>query len=354
MGTVQNITVTEAEAGQKLLQFLRRRLGPESGVPDSLLHRVIRSGEVRVNGSRAKPFQRVEQGQIIRIPPVRTAEKETSAEKNSPNKSGTGTGPDPLRKTPGERSNPDNARQKTAKNRGSGIANRPDEPRVIAETPDLLVLLKPAGLPVHPGTGHADSLTARLAARYANAPFMPTPAHRLDKDTSGILLAAKTYACLARLHELFAEKSRDPDRPGSLRKEYLAWVRGEWRMPPGPVLLEDTLEKRRNTGSFERVERAKGDNGREAKALVAALEIRDNEALLLITLLTGRTHQIRAQLALRGYPIIGDRKYGNARPGVSMLLHAWRITLPDGKRYRADPAWGGEFDVSRALESLES
>ena len=75
---------------------------------------------------------------------------------------------------------------------------------------------------------------------------------------------------------------------------------------------------------------------------------------MLITLLTGRTHQIRTQLALRGYPIIGDRKYGAPDQKGPMLLHAWRITLPDGEQYRADPAWPDAFDASRALKSLES
>ena len=334
MGAVLNITVTKAESGPKLLQFLRRRLTPTAGaVPDSMLHRIIRSGEVRVNGRRATPFQRVESGQSIRIPPIRTAKERA--------------GPD--RETTQKRAKSDAAQARSKQ--PNDAARHALALTILAETPDLLVLFKPAGLPTHPGTGHTDSLTARLAARYAHAAFMPTPAHRLDKDTSGIVLAAKTYARLARLHDLFAQKSRAPNAPDRLRKEYLAWVRGAWRISRRPVFLEDTLGKKQS-GPCERMERM--EKGRAAKALALALEVHENRTLLLITLLTGRTHQIRTQLALRGYPIIGDRKYGAADQKGPMLLHAWRITLPDGEQYRADPAWPDAFDVSRALKSLET
>lgn len=349
MGIVQNITVTEAESGQKLLQFLRRRLMPESGdIPDSLLHRIIRSGEVRVNGARAKPFQRVEQGQIVRIPPIQRVENRR--EKNISTKQEKHRGSSSLQKKSDAYSTHAAVEGEKIKNQKGEIAKQPGALQILAETADLLVLLKPAGLPVHPGTGHKDSLTTRLAQTYAGKPFMPTPAHRLDKETSGIVLAAKTYTCLARLHELFAQKNRAPRAPGTLCKEYLAWVHGTWNPLQKPVFLEDRLKKNQS-GPYERMERAK--DGVRAEAVAQALEIHKNKTLLLITLLTGRTHQIRVQLSLRGYPVIGDNKYGSSQHGTPMLLHAWRITLPDGEQYSAEPVWNGEFDVSHALKSLE-
>lgn len=353
MSKVQNIAVTEAESGQKLLQFLRRRLNA-SNVPDSMLHRIIRSGEVRVDGARAKPFQRVEQGQIIRIPPVWATDQALPQHEFSDQKDQT---KQTYRKSTFHKKptvapprQPKELRQNEYRTQ-----SWPSTLTIIAETPDILVLLKPAGLPVHPGTGHEDSLTTRLAKNFAKASFMPTPAHRLDKDTSGILLVAKTYTQLAHLHKLFAEKSENPTPDALPRKEYLAWVHGKWPLSPGPNLLEDRLEKKRNSDSFERVDRTESAHGRIAKAMVTPLVQRDDTTLLLINLLTGRTHQIRTQLALRGYPIIGDRKYGKQHSSATpLLLHAWRITLPGGECYNTAPEWHEEFDVSRVLESLES
>ncbi|MFR7887637.1 MAG: pseudouridine synthase, partial [Bilophila wadsworthia] len=156
------LQVTAAEAGQKLLQFLSRRFEE----PQSVLHRWIRTGQVRINGGRAKPFDRVELNDEIRVPPF----------------AGAGT----------------KAERVPASSGGKEL------PPIVAETADVIVFCKPSGLPVHPGTGHTDSLTTRLEAAFAGSPFIPAPVHRLDRDTSGLLLVGKTYAAVRRLSDALA------------------------------------------------------------------------------------------------------------------------------------------------------
>lgn len=189
------LQVTAAEAGQKLLQFLSRRFDEPQGV----LHRWIRTGQVRINGGRAKPFDRVELGDEIRVPPFAGAGAKTE--------------------------------------RASAPSGGVELPPIVAETDDVIVFCKPSGLPVHPGTGHTDSLTARLEAAFAGSPFIPAPVHRLDRDTSGLLLVGKTYAAVRRLSDALAAHD------GSVAKDYLAWVQGEcpWSRPKR---LEDHLAKR--------------------------------------------------------------------------------------------------------------
>lgn len=236
---------------------------------------------------------------------------------------------------------------------------------VAGRAEGLLVLLKPAGLAVQPGTGHDDCVTARLAAQYAGADFLPTPAHRLDRDTSGLLLVATSYARLRALSDAFAARE-------GLVKEYLAWVAGRWPHE-GARTLHDRLEKQgapgrqkvRRVGGEGSVPRAASGNeavrvesgtdaahaaagadaGRHAACTVTPLRRGDGASLLLVRLHTGRTHQIRVQLAERGHPIMGDRKYGGPACGQGMLLHAVRLTLPDGERFTALPDWTGRWQV---------
>lgn len=300
--------VSAAEGGQKLLQFLERRLG----LPPTLLHRWIRTGQIRCNGKRCKPFQPVVQADTVRLPPL--ALTLAQQEKNS--------------------------------NDASPAAPSLPLPELIHKSDALFVFNKTAGLPVHPGTGHSDSLTTRLQQHHANAPFCPTPAHRLDKDTSGLLLVARSYACLRMLQDAFSQ--------GDLIKEYLAWVEGNWPLTNPqhpPRLLRDTLVKR-YTGSHEKVEvcPATSENsstreGHEAACMVQCLRQQGQHSLMHIRLLTGKTHQIRVQLASRGHPLCGDAKYGSTLH-PPFKLHAVRLILPDGSEFSALPPWQGQWQVA--------
>lgn len=308
---VSRVRVGRAEAGQKLLSFLGRRVGRD--VPKSALMRWVRTGQVRVDGGRAKPFQRLALGQEVRIPPHSAQER---------------------------------------------AANDLPDPVVVFEDETLLVLAKPAGLPVHGGTGHEDSLQARAARAYPDADFTPTPAHRLDKPTSGLVLFAKTYAGLLELQEQF--------RARQTRKIYLAWVAGEWQEQE-PLTMRDRLDKQAvengsgRGGEKQGKERmvvipnavgsgpATGERGgKEALAIARPLRVEPNKSLLAVELVTGRTHQIRAQLANQGHPIIGDLKYGGPPlprglkdlPGI--LLHAWSMEIL-GRRFVLSPDWPDEF-----------
>ncbi|HIW78420.1 MAG TPA: RluA family pseudouridine synthase [Candidatus Bilophila faecipullorum] len=297
----QPLLVTAEEAGQKLLQFLARRFDEPQGV----LHRWIRTGQVRINGGRAKPFDRVDFGDEVRVPPFAGGGAQAAA---------------PVKE------------------------DRSLLPPIVAETDELIVFCKPAGLPVHPGTGHTDSLTARLEKSFAGAPFMPAPVHRLDRDTSGLLLVGKTYAAVRRLSDALAAHA-------GIEKDYLAWAHGEcpWLRP---ARLEDRLSKRSVDGGRERM--AVGTprhapDGKEASLTVRRLELRQGNSLLLIRLHTGRTHQIRAQLAARGFPLIGDVKYGGPACEGGLKLHAARLRV-GGSVFTAPPPWSGVWRASLPQE----
>ncbi len=303
------LTVRPEEAGQKLLQFLLRRF--DGRVPGSALLRAIRTGQVRVDGGRKKPFFRLSAGQEVRVPPLDVPRSDAAAssdERDAPASDAATPGLD-----------------------------------ILFENDGCVAVRKPAGLCSHAGTRHRDSVADRLRVMYAGAAFVPVLTHRLDKDTSGILLAAKTYAELRRLNELFATRG--------VRKTYLAWVDGVWPHEE-PLLMEDELARldladgatdRRKTRRA-----AEGDAGKPARAEARPLLRKRSATLLLVRLLTGRTHQIRAQLSLRGYPVISDAVYGRKVRGVPMLLHALCLRLPEGALF-AEPDWTGPFALPGKL-----
>ena len=306
--SIQHFTVSEAEAGQKLLACLKRRLGSE--LPDALLHRIIRSREVRVNGKRAQPFSRLETDAEIRVPPLRLPAPMAAA-------------------------NPEPTTGHAAPGGPREQAHTPTPTAslcLVAETSEYLLLNKPSGLPSQPGSKHQDCLSARLVAAYPQALFAPTLVHRLDKATSGIILAAKTYRALRAAQEALHNRT--------LVKDYLAWVEGVWPEAEA-VTLYDLLEKQL-CGAQEKVV---AGTGKEALCLARPVLSRGKNSLLLIRLLTGRTHQIRVQLSSRGHPIIGDVKYGGSPAAPGMCLHAWRLALPDGQIFTAPPPWPGSFAI---------
>ncbi|WP_462323729.1 RluA family pseudouridine synthase [Desulfoplanes sp.] len=288
---VTHITIQPEEAGQKILQLLQRRVGRD--VPKSALMRVIRKGQVRVDGRRVKPFDRVAEGQDVRIPPFKTQE--------------------PVNPSP------------CSSRKGSNPALP-----VVSEERNMLVVNKPAGLPVHPGTGWTDSVTTRLQAMFPGAPFAPVPVHRLDKNTSGILLVAKSYGFLRSMQDMWKQ--------GGVDKVYLAWVQGAW-ISRGPVRLTDRLAKSGGPGR----ERMRTGSGRKSTCEVTPVEVRPDSSLVAVRLFTGRTHQIRVQLGSRGFPLIGDPKYGGPAH-EAMLLHAWRLSW-DGLCFSVLPPWTGTFRV---------
>ena len=309
------LTVHRAESGMKLLQFLSRRLGRD--IPASALHRWIRTGQVRVNKGRAKPFMQLRQDDMVRTPPFAQ--------------------PEPAPRNPDETLSP-RAGQQLGR-----------ELHILAVTHDMLALVKSPGLPTHQGSGWDDSVAARLAGTFAALPYVPAPAHRLDKDASGILLAGTTHAAQQQLHTWLADFK---NAASPMQREYLAWVCGCWPHS-GQALLHDYLQKKKKPQhAREKVHISGVAAGKEAWATAESAGTRIHPALGPVTLLrlclrTGRTHQLRAQLAGRGFPIAGDTKYGGPawRP---LLLHAWRITLPTGDVFMDLPAWEEELAVHDA------
>lgn len=313
--------VGRAESGQKLLQFLQRRLN----LPPALLHRWIRTGQARLNGRRAKPFARVALGDTVRVPPFALT---LAAQAGARGQDGAAA-PPPGTAAP--------AAGGTADARAPAAA--PPLPPLVGVFGDIWVFNKPAGLPTHPGTGHEDSLSARLAAHAPGAAFPPTPAHRLDRATSGIILVAATHDALRALQQQFRERR--------LAKEYVAWVEGRWPWP-GPRLLRGHIRKEGAPGAERMRPCAPGPDAREAVCVVRPLVAGARTSLVQVRLITGRTHQIRVQLSALGHPVLGDAKYGRGRrdecPG--MRLHALRVTLPDGRRVACLPDWPGAQALS--------
>lgn len=333
--------VDESEAGQKILQLLQRRLS----LPQNLLHRWIRSGQVRINGCRCTPFARVEAGDKLRLPPF--ADKCRSAtslqaKKPTVKKEQQSMSIMPVADIIGQ-----SARLK--KLCKSDLANPSGSLELVDEYRDIMAFHKPAGLAVHPGTGQSDSFVTRLHVYFAGSRFMPTPAHRLDRDTSGILLVARTYQALHGLHSLFSTHD--------IVKEYFAWVNGAWPNDD-TVMLRDFLARRLVNGKEKicvvNADQA-GTGTRPAICLAKKIANNGQHSLLQIRLLTGQKHQIRVQLAAAGYPIIGDRKYGKnllsdmdakqKRLKRIMYLHAFRIVLPDGHVFACLPGWTGDHSV---------
>ncbi|SKA83602.1 pseudouridine synthase [Desulfobaculum bizertense] len=282
MSGVQHIEVHSAEAGQKLLQFLMRRLGKD--VPKSFIMRIIRKGQVRVDGGRRKPYDRLEQGQIVRVPPIRRE----SAAPAAPAASFT-----PL--------------------------------PVLYNSGGVLAIEKPAGLPVQPGTGHVDAVSVRLRQQFPDAEFVPTPAHRLDRDTSGVLFCGTSYSALRDLQQGFQDHS--------IQKFYLAQVHGE--IPVGTQWeMRDELQKASAPGGKEKM---RVGAGKLALAQLCSLSVNSGVTLVQVQLFTGRTHQIRVQLAARKHPILGDLKYGSSL-SVSLRLHCHRMIFGNID-ISSDPLW---------------
>ncbi len=320
----QTLTVDEDSAGQRLDNFLMRHL---KGVPKTHVYRIIRSGEVRINKGRVSADTRIAEGDLVRLPPVRASERAEekaqamaalSAKAAKAASSGQGG---------------------SAATSAGGLAPAKDFP-ILFEDDSFLAINKPAGVAVHGGSGVSFGVIEQLRMARPRAPYLEL-VHRLDRETSGILLIAKRRSALKKLQNQFRERETG--------KTYLALVLGNW--PEKLKVLSKPLQKYvlpGKEGQLDAGERrvrvvAKDDpDGMPSLTLVnlrgtSAPGVSPAYSLLEVTLKTGRTHQIRVHLASEGMPIAGDDKYGNfevnkelAKAGGSgalkrMFLHAWRF-----------------------------
>lgn len=309
-GGVRHLEVAPAHAGQRLDNFLLREL---KGAPKSLVYRILRKGEVRLNGGRARPDHRLQAGDVVRIPPVRLAERDEQ----------------PLRPPP-------------------GLAERLRS-AVLYEDRDVLVLDKPAGLAVHKGSGLDYGAIEILRALRPGEPFLEL-VHRLDRETSGCLALARTPAALRLFQEAF--------RAGRVQKRYLALARGYWNH--GPREVNQPLRRNVLRGGERMVEVV--DDGKPARTRFRPISLHKPASLLEVDIATGRTHQIRVHAAHVGHPLAGDEKYGDSafnrlmaeQFGLRRLfLHAHSLNLPLGGREIAVSA-PLDADLKAVLDRLDS
>ncbi len=299
---VRLVTVDEGSDGQRLDNFLIRLL---KGAPKTLVYRVIRSGEVRVNKGRAAADTRLAVGDEVRVPPLRLADRDDKP-------------PAPAREFP-----------------------------VLYEDDHLVCIDKPAGVAVHGGSGVSFGVIEQLRRARPQAKFLEL-VHRLDKETSGLLLVAKKRSALTALQDQF--RSRETG------KTYAALVIGHW--PARRKVIDVALHKFLTEGGERRVRpvAADADEGKRSITLVKVVRAFQAYTLLDVTIKTGRTHQIRVHLAHEGHPIVGDEKYGDfelnkglargaALPGVRfdrMFLHARRLAFDH-------PATGERIELEAPL-----
>jgi len=310
-GPVRHVEVGEEDAGQRLDNFLKRLL---ANVPRSRVYRLVRRGEVRVNGRRARPELRLQLRDSVRIPPVRIEEPVPGAPARVPKA---------LREL---------------------IAAS-----ILREDERLIVLNKPAGVAVHGGSGVSFGVIEALRALRPDESL--ELAHRLDRDTSGCLLIARKPSALRELHALLRE--------GALEKGYLALVRGQWDL--GHKRIDVPLATDARVGG-ERTVRPDA-RGKAAVSDFRPVQFFGKRATLVeVRLHTGRTHQIRVHAAHAGHPVAGDEKYGDAEFNASlsslglgrMFLHAHSIAFqwPRGGEVSASAPLPPE--LATVLDKLEA
>ena len=284
------MTVSADAAGQRLDKYVRRTL---RDVPLSHVYKMFRTRKVRVNGGRGRPEQLLAEGDRVVI---RGDEERLLAAVEAP-------------------------------------AARPRITfDVLHEDDDLLAVAKPAGLAAHPGSGITGATLVEMARAYLRVPddlppaeFKPSPAHRLDRETSGVVLVAKNRRTMVRLTEIFTEGEE-------VRKVYLALAKG--KLPRDAGTIDLPLSEHEQTA---RSKAARGVNFQEAVTRWKVSAAMREASLLEVSIETGRTHQIRRHLQAAGHPVAGDPRYGDfpfnrlarQRWGLRrMFLHAWRLELP--------------------------
>ena len=280
--SVQFIEITNSNAGQRLDNFL---LSLEKGVPKSRIYRALRKGEVRVNKGRKKQTYKLQLGDTVRIPPLRVTEK-------------------------------------TISNTVSDFLRQQLTESILHEDDDLLILNKPSGLAVHAGSGIDQGIIEALRIIRAELPFLEL-VHRLDRDTSGCLLLAKSRTSLLHLQQQMVEHD--------INKRYLTLLKDSWGQEEKTViapLLKNTVS------AGERMVQV-NDEGKYAETLFIPLQQFPSAQLTEVVLFTGRTHQIRVHAKHIGHPLAGDDKYGQRafnkqmkKAGLKRLfLHAWKLGI---------------------------
>ena len=277
---VQLVEISEENSEQRLDNFLISML---KGVPKSKIYRIVRKGEVRVNKGRVDAKYRLQEGDIVRIPPVRVAEPQTEAFV------------------------PQTLRQSLERD-------------ILYEDDVLLVLNKPPGFAVHGGSGLDSAIIEGLRLLRPASRFLEL-VHRLDRDTSGCLLIAKKRSALRKLHELF--------RGEGIQKTYLALLAGQWARKK--TVVTAPLQKNVGKGGDRMV--TVNRTGKEAETLFTRIKLLPDATLVEASPKTGRTHQIRVHAAWLGHPIIGDERYGDfeinrgfKKKGFKRLyLHAYKL-----------------------------
>jgi len=292
---VRFVLVDENHAGQRIDNFLMREL---KDVPRSYVYRILRKGEVRVNKKRIKPLYKLKNGDYVRIPPVYLPEKQD------------------------QQKTPDSLLKKL-------------EAAIIFEDSDLIFINKPSGMAVHGGSGIRYGLIESFRQLRPELSFVEL-VHRLDKETSGIVMLAKKRETLLSLHSMM--------KNGGFDKFYQTLVIGRWQ--GGPRTIKNRLQRKQ--GRQQKVKVLASDNaseGKESVSIFSPLKYYDHYSLLKVELLTGRMHQIRTQLADLEHPVLGDSQYGNfaknreAKKEIGLkrlFLHAYhiRFTLQNsGKNY---------------------
>ncbi len=264
-----NVTIDEASEGQRIDNFLAKVL---KGVPKSHIYRILRSGEVRVNKGRIDASYKLLIGDIVRVPPIRIAANDKELLENQTNQP----------------------------------AKSVLESTIIFEDDALLIIDKPAGFAVHGGSGVSRGVIEQLRMERPKAKFLEL-VHRLDRETSGVLMLAKKRAALVALHEMIRNNQTD--------KRYLMLVAGEWTDQKKRVAMD--LQKYVLPNGERRVNvvtdksKDKYDQAQHSETIFYLKQAFAGFTLLEAQLITGRTHQLRVQLAHLGFPIVGDDKYGD-------------------------------------------
>jgi 23S rRNA pseudouridine955/2504/2580 synthase len=303
---VIQLTISADAAGQRLDKLVRKAL---RDVPLSHVYKMFRTRKVRVNGARGRAEQVVAEGDVVVI----RGDEEKLLAKLAPSAAG-----------------------------GARVAVTFG---VVHEDADVLVVDKPAGLAAHPGTGIEGATLVEMSRAYLKTPelppteFRPSPAHRLDRDTSGVVVVAKHRKAMVRLTEIFTSGE-------GMQKTYLALVKG--KMPREAGTIDLALSEHEQTA---RSKDKRGVNFQEAITRWKVVSSTKEISLLSVQIETGRTHQIRRHLEAIGHPVAGDRRYGDfawnrlarTRWGLRRMgLHAWRLTLPH-------PSTGAPLKLEAAL-----